>query len=136
MITMSDKSIFLQAWDEIIEDSEVAQECYLSLYENVPYYGGPEEGGWWGYLQILQKYCKCSSHKQAEMLSDKLRKHCEELTEDAKKADGEDCLRHMERADRRGEDVSDDGYEGPSTYFMQIESIPGQNQNTTRSHYE
>ena len=52
---MSDKSIFLQAWDEIIEDSEVAQECYLSLYENVPYYGGPEEGGWWGYLQILQK---------------------------------------------------------------------------------
>ena len=41
---MSDESIFLQAWNEIIEDSEVAQECYLSLYENVPYYGGPEEG--------------------------------------------------------------------------------------------
>lgn len=133
---MSDKSIFLQAWNEIIEDSEVAQECYLSLYENVPYYGGPEEGGWWGYIQILLKYCKCSSYAQAEMLSDKLRKHCEELTEEAKKADGQDCLRHMERADQRGEDVSDDGYDGPSTFYLQIESMPGEHQNTTRSHYE
>ena len=133
---MSDESIFLQAWNEIIEDSEVAQECYLSLYENVPYYGGPEEGGWWGYLQILQKYCKCASRQQAEMLREKLHTHCEELTQEAKKADGEDCLRHMERADQRGEDVNDDGYDGPSTYYMIIESMPGQHQNTTRSHYE
>ncbi len=133
---MSDKSIFLQAWDEIVEDSEVAQECYLSFYENVPYYGGPEEGGWWGYLQILQKYCKCSSRQQAEMLREKLHKYCEELTEEAKKADGENCLRHIERADRRGEDVDDDGYDGPSTYYMIIETMPGQHQVTTRSHYE
>jgi hypothetical protein len=42
----------------------------------------------------------------------------------------------MERADRRGEDVDDDGYDGPSTYYMIIESMPGENQNTTRSHYE
>ena len=133
---MSDESIFLQAWNEIIEDSEVAQECYLSLYENVSYYGGPEEGGWWGYLQILQKYCKCSSREQAEMLSNKLREHCEQLNKESKKADGEDCLRHMERADRRGEDVDDDGYDGPSTYYMIIESMPGQHQVTTKSHYE
>jgi hypothetical protein len=70
------------------------------------------------------------------MLRAKLHKHCEELTEEAKKADGNDCLRHMERADRRGEDVTDDGYDGPSTYYMIIESMPGQHQNTTRSHYE
>lgn len=133
---MSDESIFLQAWNEIIEDSEVAQECYLSLYENAPYYGGPEEGGWWGHLHILQKYCKCSSYAQAEMLMEKLRDHCKQLTEEAKKADGNDCLRHMERADRRGEDVSDDGYDGPSTYYMIIESMPGEHQVTTKSHYE
>lgn len=132
---MSD-DIFLQAWDAIVEDSEVAQECYLSLYKVEPYYGGPEEGGWWGYLHILQKYCKCSSRAQAEMLMEKLQDHCKELTEEAKKADGDDCLRHMERADRRGEDVSDDGYDGPSRYYMTIESMPGQNQVTTRSHYE
>ena len=132
---MSD-DIFIQAWNEIIEDSEVAQECYLSLYQCESYYGGPEEGGWWGYLHILKEYCKCSSYAQAEMLMKKLQDHCKELTEEAKKADGEDCLRHMERADRRGEDVSDDGYDGPSTYYMTIESIPGENQNTTRSHYE
>ena len=133
---MSDESIFLQAWNEIIEDSEVAQECYLCLYEQVPYYGGPEEGGWWGYLNILKEYCKCSSHEAAEMLSNKLREHCEQLNKESKIADSDDCLRHIERADRRGEDVDDDGYEGASTYHLTIESIPGQSQNTTRSHYE
>ena len=43
---MSD-NIFLQAWNEIVEDREVAQECYLSIYQCESYYGGPEEGGWW-----------------------------------------------------------------------------------------
>ena len=42
----------------------------------------------------------------------------------------------MERADQRGEDVDDYGYDGPSTYYMTIESVPGENQNTTKSHYE
>ena len=132
---MSD-SIFLQAWNEIIEDREVAQECYLSLYENVPYYGGPEEGGWWGSLHILKEYCKCSSREAAEMLMEKLQERCEQLNKESKKADGEDCLRHMERADQRGEDVDDYGYDGPSTYYMLIESAPGQNQQTSYRHYE
>jgi hypothetical protein len=42
----------------------------------------------------------------------------------------------MERADQRGEDVNDYGYDGPSTFYMIIEAIPGQNQNTTMRHYE
>jgi len=133
---MSDESIFLQAWKEIVEDSEVAQECYLSLYENQPYYGGPEEGGWWGYRQILQQYCRCTSRDAAEMLMKKLENYCEQLSKEAKKADGDDCLQHMERADQRGEDVDDYGYDGPSTFYMIIEAIPGQNQNTTQRRYE
>jgi len=133
---MSDDNIFLQAWNEIIEDREVAQDCYLSIYQCESYYGGPEEGGWWGYLHILKEYCKCSSREAAEMLMEKLQERCKQLNNEAKIADGEDCLRHMERADRRGEDVSDDGYDGPSTYYMTIESVPGENQVTTKSHYE
>ena len=70
------------------------------------------------------------------MLMEKLQERCKQLNNEAKIADGEDCLRHMERADRRGEDVSDDGYDGPSTYYMTIESMPGENQVTTKSHYE
>ena len=53
---MSDESIFLQAWNEIIEDSEVVQECYLSLYENVSYYGGPE--GFGKVLDYLEDACQ------------------------------------------------------------------------------
>lgn len=133
---MSDENIFLQAWKEIVEDSEVAQECYLSLYENAPYYGGPEEGGWWGHLQILKEYCRCTSRQAAELLMHKLQDRCEQLNRELRIADGDDCLRHMKRADQRGEDVDDYGYDGPSTFYMIIEAIPGQNQNTTMRHYE
>jgi hypothetical protein len=42
----------------------------------------------------------------------------------------------MERADARGEDIDDYGYDGPNSYNVIIEKFPGENQQTERSHYE
>ena len=135
-MTLMNESVMLRAWNEIIEDKEVAQECYLSLYEEIPYYGGPEEGGWWGHLHILKQYCKCPTLDYAEELRKKLEIHCKELTEEAKRANGEHCLHYIQQAEARNEDVDDYGYDGPMSYYVIIESVAGQNQVTERSHYE
>jgi len=128
--------ILIQAWDEIMADAQEAEECIVSMYSVERYYGGPEEGGWWGNLFILQKYVRCSNRDAAEKLQHKLQERCEELNREEQQRDSEDCLRHCERAWSRGEDVDDYGYDGPSTYHVLIEKFPGENQQTERSHYE
>ena len=37
-----------EAFFNICREAKPAKSSYVSLYVNVPYYGGPEEGGWWG----------------------------------------------------------------------------------------
>jgi hypothetical protein len=128
--------IFLQAWNEIMEDAQEAEQCVVSMYSIEPYYGGPEEGGWWGNLLILKEFVRCTTRDAAEKLQEKIQERCSELNLDARKADGEHCLRQIERADARGEDIDDYGYDGPSSYNVIIEKFPGENQVTERSHYE
>lgn len=132
---MSD-NIMIQAWNEIMEDAEEAEACVVSLYSVEPYYGGPEEGGWWGNLYILKEYVRCSSRDAAEKLQEKLQERCSQLNYEAKIADGEHCLRMMEWFEKRGQDTDDYGYDGPSSYSVFIEKIPGENQVTERAHYE
>ena len=132
---MSD-NIMIQAWNEIMADAQEAEECIVSMYSIEPYYGGPEEGGWWGTLYILREYVRCSNREAAESLRTKLQERCSQLNYEAKIADGEHCLRQIERADARGLDVDDYGYDGPSSYNVIIEKFPGENQVTERSHYE
>lgn len=132
---MSD-NMMIQAWNEIMEDAEEAEACIVSLYNVERYYGGPEEGGWWGNLYILKEYVRCSNRVAAERLQEKLQQRCIELNKEEEKLDAELCLRHCERAYARGEDVDDYGYDGPSSYSVFIEKIPGENQITERAHYE
>lgn len=35
----------LAAYVETIPDAEPSEIVYVSLYSNIPFYGGPEEGG-------------------------------------------------------------------------------------------
>jgi hypothetical protein len=128
--------IFIKAWNEIMENAQKAEECVVSMYSVEPYYGGPEEGGWWGNLFILNEYVRCSNRDAAEKLQQKLQERCEELNKEEQQQDSEYCLRYCERAWSRGEDVDDYGYDGPSTYHVLIEKFPGENQVTERSHYE
>ena len=134
---MSDESIFLQAWNEIIEDSEVAQECYLSLYENVSYYGGPEEGGWWDSDVILVSSQMFLDEQSANDAVEKINAIVEQENADAKKAFGERCLREVEFCDARGLDADYlPEVDGEETYFVTIEERKGEGESEGCRHYE
>jgi len=129
-------NIMIEAWNEIMADAQEAEECIVSMYSIEPYYGGPEEGGWWGNLLILKEFVRCTTRNAAEKLQEKLQSRCEEMSREEKTFDYEECLRVCVRAYARGEDVDDHGYDGPSSYTVLIEKFPGENQVTERSHYE
>lgn len=115
-----------RAFKEICEEAQEPEDWYLCLIERRPFYGGPEEGGWWGEDNIVSSFQKYPSKELAE----KARKHVEKLAEhlsaEAKKDYGEFCLREMEWLDERGLD-SDYFQEpdGATEYYVEVtEGIP------------
>lgn len=47
------------AFDAVLAaEAKEPEEWYVVLMERVPFYGGPEEGGWWGSDSVVVKYAK------------------------------------------------------------------------------
>lgn len=95
------------AFDKIIaeNDRREPEEWCVALVEVSSYYGGPEEGGWWGRDTEVISYARYSSQEQAEHVAAEIRDLAQQLTRDAKRADGEYCLRTMEWLEARGLDA-------------------------------
>lgn len=51
----------------VCADAEPAKANYVSLYRIESYYGGPEEGGWWGrdYVHVASQKCASAEHAQS-----------------------------------------------------------------------
>lgn len=94
-----------QAFESVCKEAKTAEGFYVSLMESVPYYGGPEEGGWWGSDTHLVAYQWFSTEEAAEAAAAAVRKLAEELKAEAQKEYGNQCLREMEWLDARGLDA-------------------------------
>ena len=44
-----------EAFHQICKEAKPAKSHHVSLYANEPFYGGPEEGGWWGSDTVLER---------------------------------------------------------------------------------
>ena len=133
---MTDRHI-QAAFDLVLPDAQKPDGCFVSLYANVPYYGGPEEGGWWGNdvaLVATQHFEYSSDAKTAQIKIDEL---AEQLSTRAKRAYGEQCLQETEWLEARG---LDDDYlpepDGELRYFTVTESERGSHNSTGVRHYE
>lgn len=93
------------AFDAVCKDAKPAEGWYVSLMETVPYYGGPEEGGWWGSDTHIVAYQFFPTEEQAQAATTKVQRLAEELQDEARKSFGEHCLREMEWLDARGLDA-------------------------------
>jgi hypothetical protein len=88
-------------------EAEVPQRWYVSLYIRRPFYGGPEEGGWWGDdfdLVMAQPYL---SREEACAAATKAREYAETLTKQEEKKWTRQCSTEILFAEARGMEPSD-----------------------------
>lgn len=107
------------AFEQVCKDAQASTGFYVTLWRKEPFYGGPEEGGWWGHDLIVEAYQKFATYEAAAAARDAVAKLAEELTEEARKGFGDQCLREMAWCEARGLDAD---YlpepDGEESYFV------------------
>ena len=104
------------AFDAICKESSKTESWYVSLIERVPFYGGPEEGGWWGSDTEVIAYQRFVSEELANEAAAKVNKLAAELCAIAREEYERHCLR---QPDWLGEVA------GETEYFVTVtNSIP------------
>lgn len=115
-----------EAFEKVTNDFVPASRYYLILIQDIPFHGGPEEGGWWGNDSVVVAYKEYVSEELAEEAKASVLALAEELNKEEKDQYGRQCLNEMEWLDNRGLDAD---YlpepDGPSEYRVMIsDSIP------------
>ena len=119
---------YQSAFEEVCKKAKPPKGVYVVLIEHVPFYGGPEEGGWWGedyevaaFQYFLSTIEAKNAYKQILLLA-------QELEDKAQLEYGERCLREMEFLEERGLDDDSGPFpepDGPSTFSVIIsKSLP------------
>lgn len=126
-----------EAFFQVCRDAVPAKSSYVSLYCTIPYYGGPEEGGWWGEDTVLVAHYKCNNEVEAEAIRLKVEELAKELCDDSKRAFGQQCRAQCDWLEARGLD-SDflPEVDGEERYFVAVEETPGEHNSTGCRHYE
>ena len=104
---------------------------FVSLYVKAPFYGGPEEGGWWGTDRLLVAYYEVPSEEMANTIVEKIEGWVSDINDDAKRHHDEVNLQLSINAENKGYDSPEELYgedDGPEQYFVVIENGVGQNE--------
>lgn len=107
-----------------IPNATLAKPHYIVLWKRTPFYGGPEEGGWWGNDETPVAYHRVSTLEAAEELRAKIEAEAAAKTADAKREHGDKCLAQLAYCEARGIDDSNSVYgedDGPETYFVTVQ---------------
>ena len=124
------------AFFEVLDEPKPAIGVYLSLYRETPFYGGPEEGGWWGSDEELVAYKHYPTRELAEDAMGRLDKAFHDKQAQAKHLWGKRCLAETEWLDARG---LDDSFlpetAGPETVTVLIEADLGSAARLGDRHY-
>lgn len=118
-------------------DAQKGNAEYVSLYRETPYYGGPEEGGWWGSDNELVAYHRVATEDEATALKASIEQLASKLNAEAKDDWGRACLRECEWLDARGLDHDFlRETDGETSYWVATEQTPGSFNSTGCRHYE
>jgi hypothetical protein len=94
-----------EAFEQVCKDAKQPEKWYVILTECVSFYGGPEEGGWWGNDNIVIAYKEYPTEAAAKAAAVAVRQLAEELSQQSQREFGEQCLREMDWLDARGLDA-------------------------------
>ena len=126
------------AFHEVCDQAEESETHFVSLYVAVPYYGGPEEGGWWGTDVHLEATQGFPTKAQAEAARDRVEELARQATDAARRQWGDQCLRELDAAEARGMDAQDlfGETDGHDEYRVVIEKEPGSQSHRGCRYYE
>lgn len=115
-----------EAFEQVTNDFVPAERHYLILLQDIPFYGGPEEGGWWGSDSVVIAYKEYCSEALAEAAKQSVLALASELNAEEQRNYGQQCLNECEWLEARGLDAD---YlrepDGPSEYRVVIsDTIP------------
>ena len=130
-------SYISQSFYTVCQSASLPESHYVSLYCKSQYYGGPEEGGWWGTDHHLEAFQEFNTIESANIAKAKIEILASELTVESRKEYGEQCLRETAWLDVRG---LDDSFlpepDGPDEYYVLVEERPGQRESRGCRQYE
>jgi hypothetical protein len=126
-----------EAFFAVCDEAKAVEGHYVSLYVQIPYYGGPEEGGWWGSDTCLVAYFQCRTNEEAERVKEAVEKYAEGLNADARRTFGQQCLREIEWLEARGLEADYlPEVDGEESYYVMIEESVGEHEHRGCRHYE
>lgn len=131
-------SYITEAFSQVCNQAEESEERFVSLYCSVPYYGGPEEGGWWGRDVKLIATQPYPTEAQASAAKARVEELAQQLKADAQREHGDMCLSQLETCGWDGEEAQSrfGEVDGAEDYFVTIESTPGSQESRGSRHYE
>lgn len=136
-MTMND---LRQAFYQVAREAQPARRSYVSLYAILPYFGGVEEGGWWGHDVELVAYQEVSSDVEAEAVADKVRELAEDLSKEAKDSFHRGAAAQMEWLEQHDPMADESDYfpevDGAEEYYVVVESQPGSQAYQGSRYYE
>lgn len=126
-----------EAFFQVVSDATPARTSYISLYVNEQYYGGPEEGGWWGQDTKLVAFRECTNEVEALAIRNKVDVLAVQLTRESKDNFGQACKAECEWLESRGLDADFlPEVNGPDRYWVTDEDHPGSLVSQGSRHYE
>jgi hypothetical protein len=123
-------------YDEVDELKDIC--CWVSLYAIEPFYGGPEEGGWWGKDQRLVWWKAYSNKHEAEQTMRKIEAFIKMFNSIERTNWYIQCEKELDIADAIGMNVNRLFGEtsGPMEYECFVEENLGSNENHGSRLYE
>lgn len=121
---MSD--IVKKAFERVCDEHETSARWYVTLYREIPFYGGPQEGGWWGCDVETVAFKSFLSHALAMEAAERVWALAKELNEQARQDFGKKCLTELDAAERRGMDPGElREVDGEDNFYVAIEQNLG-----------
>lgn len=116
------------AFFDVIRDARLADAYHVSLYLRCPFYGGPEEGGWWGEDVVLIATQQFRVEVEARNSLEAVEQLAERLSEESRRNHDRLCDIQSDYCEDRGVDDSNllfGEVDGHGEYFVVLESQIG-----------
>lgn len=113
------------AFGSVIKDATPCASYYVVLWRIVPFYGGPQEGGWWGEDRIPESYKEYSTMDAARQACDQVIETARQLGKEARRAHAEKCGRELDYCEARGIDDANSVFgevNGADRYWVTVET--------------